>query len=120
MDRGVFWTVKKWVEATLFPSNFRVQLKSFDLPKMTGTEIDLVFLFDNFYFFYYRQMGFTIFPILAAYGPYLERISPQENGYDQLAILHAYYLIIRILAKKDLMLEDIDIVKELIREISIL
>lgn len=42
IPREIFLIFCEWIEKALFPSNFRVQLKSLELSKMTGTEIDLV------------------------------------------------------------------------------
>jgi hypothetical protein len=36
-----FSEISRWLEGSLFPSSFRVQLKSLET-QMTGTEIDLV------------------------------------------------------------------------------
>jgi len=59
-------------------------------------------------------MSFTVLPILASYEPFVQNL--RDEGIEQLAMAFAYWLIIRIMAKKELDVEDLDEIRALIRE----
>jgi hypothetical protein len=61
-------------------------------------------------------MSFTVIPILASYGPFLQKL--RNDGIEQMAIVLAYWLIIRIMAKRELNIEDLDDIRALFGEIG--